>query len=320
MSRDKTAVIWTRSGGQPIKMGQLYLTDTECRFSYTTEFLSSGLPGLGRVLSPDIYQERTISRKRTPVFDFLPPIQSLIPPRERHNFQRNLAMNYLESMHRTDLTGFDLDWEILKVAGHGGIGHLDVFSEDETALQWYANAPAHHFHTITDDVGVSLKTFLTWLDKDTQALLQFIGPTPSVGGAIPKLLLSIPENGWDNCIGPPTQGHVDGAIDVVLKFEQPVTYPGIVELEALSLEMHRRFGFEVPRYWVSTLNRIPIIVIERFDRDKQHNPLFTETLYSVIASGNPGVMNHYDFTYDGIVKALANPRIQLVSDADASRK
>ncbi len=319
MSRDRDAVVWTRLGGQPARMGRLYLTDSECRFTYDNDYLATDLPGLGCVLSPQIYQQQTIIRPRTQRFDFPPPIQSLIPPQEKHNFQRNLAIKYLQTTHQQDLTGFDLDWEILKISGHGGIGHLDIFESDEAAQQWYDAPVQHVLQTITDNLGISLKTFLTWLDKDAQALLQFIGPTPSVGGAIPKLLISIPDTGWDDRIGPPTQQRVDGVTNVVLKFEQPITYPGIVELEALSLDMHRHFGFEVPRYWTTQLNGIPAIAIERFDRDENHAPLFTESVYSVIASGNPEILNHYDFTYDGIVKALANPNIRLVTDPDTAR-
>ena len=72
--------LWTRLAGHPVRIGRLYLTESDCRFTYDPDYLKTGLPGLGRVYAPEIYRENTIIRKRTAFFDFLPPIQSLIPP------------------------------------------------------------------------------------------------------------------------------------------------------------------------------------------------------------------------------------------------
>ncbi|HEB92328.1 MAG TPA: type II toxin-antitoxin system HipA family toxin [Gammaproteobacteria bacterium] len=318
MNRDLEAVVWTRLAVKPMKMGRIYLTDTECRFTYDPDYLVSGLPGLGLVLSPAIYQDRTIVRQRTGRFDFLPPIQGLMPPRDTGNFQRNLALRYLREAGYTGTAGFETDWEILKLVGHGGIGHLDVFEDDENALRWYSQPARHALFDMDEDAPFSYKDFLTWFDGEADTLIQLIGPTPSVGGAIPKLLISIPDSGWDHRIGPPTRGATAGVTDVVLKFEQSATYPGITELEALALDVHRDLGFEVPRYWLTTFKEIPALAVERFDRDASHTPVFTETLFSVIASGNPDILNHYDFSYDGIAKALGMPDIALVSDRDES--
>lgn len=320
MSRDREAVVWSRLATRPMRMGRLYLTDSECRFSYDPEYLQSGLPGLGVIYDPALYQHNTIVRPRTEFFDFLPPIQTLVPPRGEKNFQRRLVLNYLASKGITPASGLEADWEILKVSGHGAIGHLDLFESDDKALEWYSEPDKNELFTISDDLGFSLKEFLTWFDHDAGALLQAIGPTPSVGGAIPKLLLSIPASGWDGRIGLPSRVGGHERTDVVLKFEQSNTYPGIIELEALALEIHRAAGFEVPRHWSAEIDGIPILAVERFDRDQHHNPLFTESLYSVLASGDSRITHNYSYSYDQVGRAIDRSPIHLVSDRDAAKQ
>ena len=324
MSTDKEAVIWTRLGGQANRMGRLYVTDKECRFTYDESYLQQDLPGLGMVYAPAFYGNTTISRERKKPFDLFPPIQSLIPPRQADNFQRNLALKYLQTKQNQqfsglDMASFDTDWEILKISGHGGIGHLDVFENDSCAESWYANTPRHELMEITEELGFSLKQFMTWFEEDIEVFIQTVGPTPSVGGAIPKLLLSIPESGWDGRIGLPTREKTPGIIDIVLKFEQTTRYPGIIELEMLALEMHREAGFDVPRYWSCFFKGMPALAIERFDRDQNNTPLCSETLYSILASGIP-LNNHYDYRYDLIAQAIDVSPVEFVSNtADAKQ-
>ena len=217
------------------------------------------------------------------------------------------------------MTSFDADWEILKISGHGGIGHLDVFENDNIAENWYANPPHHELMEISDELGFSLKQFMTWFEEDIEIFIQTVGPTPSVGGAIPKLLLSIPDSGWDGRIGLPTREKTPGIIDVVLKFEQTTRYPGIIELEMLSLEMHRAAGFDVPRYWPCFFKGMPALAIERFDRDRDNTPLCSETLYSILASGIP-LNNHYDYRYDLIAQAIDLSPVELVSDTTEAKR
>jgi len=154
---------------------------------------------------------------------------------------------------------------------------------------------------------------MSWFEEDIEVFIQTVGPTPSVGGAIPKLLLSIPESGWDGRIGLPTRVKTPGVIDVVLKFEQTTRYPGIVELEMLALEVHREAGFDVPRYWPCFFKGMPALAIERFDRDQNNTPLCSETLYSILASGIP-LNHHYDYRYDLIAQAIDLSPVELVSD------
>ncbi|VAX01100.1 hypothetical protein MNBD_GAMMA21-1851 [hydrothermal vent metagenome] len=319
MSTDREAVIWTRLGGTPTRMGRLYLTDKECRFTYDDHYLETEQPGLGLVYAPEYYGKTTISRERGNRFDLLPPLQSLIPPKESDNFQRNLALKYLESKGKKELTGFDTDWEILKISGHGGIGHLDLFENDEQAEYWYQHPPEHQLTAVSDELSFSLKEFMTWFEDDIELLIQTVGPTPSVGGAIPKLLVSIPSSGWDGRIGLPTRQKTPGVIDIVLKFEQNNRYPGIIELESLALDIHREAGFSVPRHWRCNFKGMPAIAVERFDRDENNVPLYTETLYSILASGAP-LNNHFDYQYDLIAQAIDQSAVRIVSDTTEAKK
>ncbi len=320
MKTDRDAVVWTRIGMRPLKMGRIYVTESECRFTYDIDFLNTGLPGLGLIYPPDIVQKTTIVRARTEFFNLLPPIQFLVPPRSEKNFQRQLILSYLAKNGIVPEQGFDTDWEILMVAGHGGIGHLDVFKNDEKAVEWYSVPGKQTLSEISDDFGFSLKEFLTWFDADSEALIQLVGPTPTVGGAIPKILVTIPESGWDGRIGLPSKIGAHGVTDVTLKFEQTSIYPGIIELEALTLDIHEEAGFDVPRRWQAVINDINTLVVERFDRDKNFNPLFTETLYSIFASADQSITNNFSTTYDAIARAIERSPIELVSDRKAAKQ
>lgn len=321
MIRDAHAVVWTRLSGSPVKMGELHVTESESRFVYELAFLQTGLPGLGLVLSPQIYAENTIRWSRTGRFNFPPPIQSLIPPADEHNFQRRLIMNYLSTMGIKSGSDFDNDWNILTFSGHGGIGHVDVFSSDEKAIHWYATPtmPQQDFLKKNSSLGFSLKNMLTWYEDETGYLLDFIGPTPSVNGAIPKLLLSIPRSGWNGQVGLPTRFGDTLSTDIILKLEKDTAYPGIAELEALGLDIHAKAGFKTPRYWITEFDGIHAIAIERFDRDEHSNPVFQESLFSILASGNRTLQNHYDASYDQLGRMFDNPRLVLIKDRKAAK-
>ncbi len=320
MITDREAVIWTRIGMRPVKMGRVYVTDRECRFTYTEDYPLTGLPGLGLIYPPEIVQTTTVVRQRTEFFDLLPPLQSLIPPRKEKNFQRQLILSDLAKRGIIPAGGFDADWEILKIAGHGGMGHLDFFENDQKAVEWYSRPAEQHLKPITDDFGLSLKDFLTWFHTDSETLLTIIGPTPTVGGAIPKLLVSIPETGWDGRIGLPRKVGAQGMTDAILKFEQTGIYPGIIELEALALNLHEEAGFTVPRRWQTEINGIPTLVIERFDRDAGGHPLFMETLYSLFACGDLSITHHYSGSYDAIGRAIERSPIPLVDDKRTAKE
>lgn len=320
MATDRQAVVWTACGDTPQRMGALTVTDTQCRFTYDPAFLDSGLPGLSLLYPPRLIGTRTIPWERSAWFELFPPLQFLVPPASEGNFQRRLVLAYLEKQGHRPAAGFDSDWAILMSAGHGGIGHLDVFEDDARATSWYGAATDHPLLALDPSFGFSLKEFLAWFDHDAQGILGALGPTPTVGGAIPKLLLSIPSAGWDGRVGLPrrTAGTQD-LTDVVLKFERS-HYPGMVELEALALDLHRTAGFAVPRHWVTAINDIPAIAIERFDRSPAARPLCTETLYSLMAIGDRRVDNHYSSNYDDIARALERSPIPFVADPAAAKR
>ncbi|HED15952.1 MAG TPA: type II toxin-antitoxin system HipA family toxin [Gammaproteobacteria bacterium] len=318
MATDREAVVWTRSGTAPVRMGRFVVTDTECRYTYDSSYLDNGLPGLGILYDPTFIGENTITWKRSQYFDLLPQLQTLIPPTSEGNFQRQLILSWLQQQNKTPEQGFDSDWAILMAGGHGGIGHIDVFENDDQASEWYSDTRTQELFTINEDLGFSLKDFMTWFDNSAEALIEALGPTPSVGGAIPKLLLSIPDSGWDGRIALPTRCAVADRTDIVVKFEKP-TYPGIVELEALTLQLHAEAGFEVPRYWTAEINAMPVIAIERYDRDPNGKPLFTESLYSVMATGDSRVTHHYSSNYDDIGRVIERSPIPIVSDPQEAK-
>lgn len=319
MATDREAVIWTRCGDAPIRMGRLLVTDEQSRFTYDQEYIDTGLPGVGVLFDPKEFKRTTIPWDRSAYFDLHPQFQTLIPPQSENNFQRRLILAYLDKSGISYTAGFDTDWQILMVAGHGGIGHIDVFENDDKANEWYNNTDKTALFTIKDDFGFSLKEFLNWMDEEAGPLLAALGPTPSVGGAIPKLLLSIPDTGWDGRVALPRRGNSPGRTDVVLKIEKD-TYPGIVELEALTLDLHRKAGFNVPRYWQTEINGLNAIAVERYDRNHTGKPVFTESVYSVLASGSSEVSNHYSITYDMIGSALLPANIPpFVADPKQER-
>jgi len=319
VATDREAVVWTRCGTAPVRMGRFVVTDTECRYTYDSNYLDSGLPGLGILYDPAFIGENTITWKRSQYFDLLPQLQTLIPPTSEGNFQRQLILSWLQQQNKTPEQGFDSDWAILMAGGHGGIGHIDVFENDDQASEWYSDTHTQELFTINEDLGFSLKDFMTWFDNSAEALIEALGPTPSVGGAIPKLLLSIPDSGWDGRIALPTRSAVANRTDIVVKFEK-ATYPGIVELEALTLQLHAEAGFEVPRYWTAEINGMPVIAIERYDRDPNGKPLFTESLYSVMATGDSRITHHYSSSYDDIGRVIERSPIPIVSDPMAAKR
>jgi len=315
VSSAREIVVWTRIGAQPVKMGVLQAQATQSSFTYDDSFIEMGLPGLGIVLSPAIFNKRPVRREFSRSFSFPPPVQALLPPHSNgKNFQRELVMRVLERKGIRPGSDFETDWEILKIAGHGGIGHIDVFSSDEKAIEWYSTSASKTWHDIEPEIAPSLKNFLTWYDDSVDGLIDLIGPTPTVGGAIPKLLISIPNAGWDGRISMPTRFGDTQKTDVVLKLEKPEVYPGLVELEALALDVHKEAGFVVPRYWTTEIYGLNAIAIERFDRDKYRAPLLLETLYSILASGNKDISSNYDAEYELLARAIDNTSIDIVSD------
>lgn len=298
---DYHAVIWTRRVEGPSKMGDLIVTPQETRFSYTDDFLALGIEeaGLSLLSSARLYGRNPVVFAARDGMPLHPRLLALIPGEGRRNIQRQIYTRLLERQPNPPAPGFDMDWALLLLTGYNGIGHLDVFRDDRAALAAYAQqqpvAPTRgnrskFWNAIRDDVALDVALM------DAEAIAELLGPTPSAGGMIPKLLVAIPDAQlWDGSFARPGTRTVNGQpfVDVVLKIE-PMEYRGVAELEALCLQLHRQAHFDVPRSWRATLDGLELLAVERFDRTADGLPLPMETFYSVFATGNRRFTTHQD--------------------------
>jgi serine/threonine-protein kinase HipA len=93
---------------------------------------------------------------------------------------------------------------------------------------------------------------------------------------------------------------------VVLKVEPP-EYAGLLDLEALCLDIHRDAGFETPAYRRYDKDGLRFLAVERFDR-VAGRPVPMESLFSVIATGNHQFRETGDILleeFGGIVSRLS---------------
>jgi len=315
--QDTQFSIWTQVGVGPVKMGVLYITDNDARFSYTPDYCASGLAGLSLVYPPELFRDSTIVHRQSGSLH--PRFGALIPPADEQNFQRKLMLAFLREKGIEPASRFEADLALLAHTGHGGIGHVDVFPDDAVAESWYANTDSGPLVPIGEQFGFSLKDMISWLDADARFILESLGPTPSVGGAIPKLLVAIPASGWDGRISLPNKADQKDRIDVVLKIERAQAYPGLAGLEAMTLDLHRGAGFDVPRYWLAEVGGLPALAIERFDRDAQGKPVPLESLYSILAAGARDIVRHTDGSLDRIAKVIDLADPLLISDKKVAR-
>lgn len=291
MARHQHAVIWTRISGVPEKMGDLVLSSEQTSFTYSKDYLASGRPGFCLLGDDAIWGSDTVTypiSERIPVF---PRLLSLIPGRNPRNLQRRHYLDILRSkLGKEPPPGLETEWQLLVMGGHGGIGHIDVFADDILAEAWYRSSTESP-HTLAE-VNTSNHRSQLWrmlkhnvldenLDFDTQLIEETLGPTPSVGGMIPKLLVSIITADAEPSFYPP--GSQDKT-DVVLKIEPP-EYQGLLDLEALCLDIHREAGFEVPSFHRYDDEGLHFLAVERFDR-MNGQPIPMESLFSVIATGD----------------------------------
>ncbi|MBI1424249.1 MAG: hypothetical protein GC149_12330 [Gammaproteobacteria bacterium] len=306
MARHQHAVIWTRLTGLPQKMGDLVLTDDRASFTYTQDYLASGQPGFCLLGDGAIWGGDSVTypiSERIPVF---PRLLALIPGNNPRNLQRRHYLDLLRArLGKEPPPGIDTEWLLLLMGGHGGIGHIDVFEGDLAAEAWYRHAMhgnGEHVavtHTDRSELWRMLKHNVLDenVDFDPQLVEQTLGPTPSVGGMIPKLLVAIdsaqPATGF---YPPGTQGKRD----VVLKVEPP-EYHGLLDLEALCLDVHRAAGFTVPAYHRFDDDELHFLAVERFDR-VDGRPLPMESLFSVIATGD----HHFRETGDILLEELGD--------------
>lgn len=305
MARNYHAVIWTRVSGIPEKMGDLVLSQAHISFTYTKEYLATGQPGFCLLGDGAIWGVDTVSypvSERIPLF---PRLLSLVPGNNPRNLQRRHYLDILRAkLGKEPPPGIDTEWQLLVMGGHGGIGHIDIFSDDIVAESWYRiDIPARDTVAMirTTDSRSQLWRMLKRnvldenIDFDPLLVEQTLGPTPSVGGMIPKLLVSItPDDAELNFYPPGTKDKTD----VVLKIE-PLEYSGLLDLEALCLDVHREAGFEVPVYHRFDDNDLHFLAVERFDQTGG-KPLPMESLFSIIATGD----HHFRETGDILLDEL----------------
>ena len=322
MSRNRHAVIWTRVGGTPEKMGDLVASGDRISFTYTDAYLASGLPGFCLLGDGSIWGRDSVVypvSERIPVF---PRLLSLLPGHNPRNLQRRHYLDILRArLGREPPPGPETEWQLLLLGGHGGIGHVDVFADDRAAADWYRREgrPATP-SSPTGDSRSQLWRMLRRevldqnLDFDAAVVEQLLGPTPSVGGMIPKLLVAIDPDRTDASFFPPGS---PGLVDVVLKIEPP-EYPGLLDLEALCLRLHREAGFEVPQHWRIDGDDLRFLAVERFDRDADGRPLPMESLFSVIATGDHRFRETGDLLLDELGDVIARLRQVAVLPSDTA--
>lgn len=119
-------------------MGSLVATDRECRFSYAADFLAAGNPGgLALLAGPALFGAHPVVYRSAARMPLPPRLMALMPGEAPGNIQRRLHTEILAKRRVPPVPGFDTEWELLLLAGHGGIGHVDVFADDRAAEQWY---------------------------------------------------------------------------------------------------------------------------------------------------------------------------------------
>ena len=131
--------------------------------------------------------------------------------------------------------------------------------------------PAAAVQNSRSAIWTILRTEVRQHSSETQGLLglaDMLGPTPSAGGMISKVLLTIPDReAWTGEFLPPgARPEGERFVDVIVKIEEP-QYDGLLDLESLCLDVHRAAGFDVPRSWRLDIDGLRLLAIERFDRD-----------------------------------------------------
>lgn len=268
---DRSAVVWTRYGGEPGKIGQIIHTGSEVRLTY-----DRGAPcGVSILHDPRRLAGIAIPFPVDAHLPLPPYLASLLPP--RHGPLWTFLLDRVSRRRGVPASDDEL-WEVLLEAGRNGIGHLDVFEHDGAAERWYAGMRTP---TIIGE-GANRRglwdTFRTMTahsitDADVETVEREVGPTPGVTGMIPKMLVAA-DRGW-------LEPASEGAVAAMVKTE-PVKYEGLLHLEAVCYDIHRRAGCEVPNGWLkATPSGSPLLITERFDR-RDGMPVPSETVYAAL--------------------------------------
>lgn len=326
LSADKHAVIWTRTKDGPLKMADMVVTPEQTRFSYTREFIEYDAKyavkylagGVSLLAPPQQYKTEQVTYIAKDTVPLYPRLMSMLPARNETNIQRRLYTRILEKSELPPKPGLDTDWEILLLSAHNGIGHLDIFRDDRVAEHYYHHPEQRNLLTSRSAYWKQIQAEIknTVYDIDDNDLLDAFGPTPSVGGMIPKILVSIPDSkDWSGEFSSPGIIEVGGVpyVDVILKIE-PIGYEGVLVLEALCLDVHKELGFEVPQYWLSEIDGMRVLAIKRFDRSEEGYPIPMESFYSVFAIGDKYFQSNADTDLEEMSHRIA--RLGKVANLD----
>lgn len=330
MKTDRYAVVWTRTPAGPVKMGNVVVTDRECRFSYTDSFLETGLPGLSLTASPSLIGEAPVVHTARQGMTLHPRLMAMVPPDQHGNLQRRIFGKVLDRRGIKPAPGLETDWSLLLLAGRNGIGHLDVFQDDQMASDWYSRlsdgsfvmrrtARSSLWRTLSDEV----RQVGPGGDADLDSMASMLGPTPSVGGMITKMLIDIPDKpAWTGDFIVPAGTHAGGDnkhVAVLVKMEPP-HYDGMFSLESLCMKVHDELGFTVPRTWRLELDGLKMLAVERFDRTADGQPIPFESLLTAFASGSRGVNSTSDVEWGEVGRWVAKLSALCNLDSSATRE
>ena len=329
--RDLPGVLWTRERGRPRKIAAFTLTESECRINYEPEAVD--LSPVSLLLPVREFTTKPYTQPIDELLNLPPFLWSKVPHPAATgmppNIQRRIYLRAVLAARRAHppAPGLETDYEILMLAGRDGIGHIDVFPSDDQARRYYAarrkaiGAPV----VISEekDLWALVQKIVTdSSDDDTvwNLVASAVGPTPSVAGMVPKLVVSIPEQvRWDGSVAGPGVTEFQGQpfVDAIVKIEPP-HYPGLAELESIAFDIHRRLHFEVPRTWrYTSSDGLQLLAIERFDR-VGGIPLPMESFFSILCPATARrVLSPIEGSYEHVAKSLALPDPAVTADPAA---
>src|SRR6185437_3810661 len=236
------------------------------------------LPGLSVVHDVPrlIAAAEPVSWRSTELNPLPPMLQALVPPKNADNLQRVLLTRLLEKRGMPHAS--EVDWHMLLLAGQNGIGHLDVFENDDVGTDFYRGRPT--LTPVDLETTPILRLALAAIQPAVAAitldqLLGAVGNHPTAAGMMPKLLLPI--------IPPGANARDAQPVQALVKLQNR-HYDGVLPLEDLGYLLHQRAGLVVPRRWLFTNDGVTALATERFDRmavkSGGFRPVPLESLYS----------------------------------------
>lgn len=220
-------------------------------------------------------------------------LQPLIPVRSPFNLQRRIVQFHMEreGIEIRGLPALKQDWLTLLSCGRNGVGHLDVFDSDMNAERYYARQ-----RTQVADLSVLPDLHRYMIGKQTgpdlERLTEILGVTSGIPGAHPKILL----DEW------------------LVKIDNP-TYPGLLTLEAIAYDYHRRCGLVTPETILLDFEGTHYLASRRFDR-VGNLPVPVESLFALWSTESPSSIR---CNTDGSLE-MAAETIQRFESRESQRK